>query len=313
MPASPKLRAWLQLVRPPNLFTVPGDPLAGYFLASCMGESSVFQAKSALLTALAALLLYMGGLIGNDVADMEEDRRDRPTRPIPSGQVSRFAAVVASALCAELGLCAAYYAGWPAFVMACLTQLAIMLYNGGLKKYAIRGALTMGACRGLSFMMGAAAAPSLDFEGAFVFVLVASICVTFYIAGVTWIADRETVEERIGFRRWIPACAMLVCFLPGCALVLIGFVTDWFIDLPTSLFLLLALTAIGWAFLIGRRLSGIPPKNVLGASIGGLIRGLLLVQAAFAVLGGTVGLITAAVLLAFWPISKAVSRWFYAT
>ena len=313
MPASPKLRAWLQLVRPPNLFTVPGDPLAGYFLVSGTSGCLTQSDGRALLTALAALLLYMGGLIGNDVADIEEDRRDRPTRPIPSGQISRFAAVVASALCAEIGLCVAFVAGWAPFVMACLTQLAIMLYNGGLKKYAIRGALTMGACRGLSFLMGAAVAFPYEYEIALALVLFVAFCVTFYIAGVTWIADRETVEERIGFRRWIPACALLVCFLPGFALVLFEFVEDRAIELSMCLFLLLAFLAVGWAFRIGRRLSGVPPKNVLGASIGGLIRGLLLVQAAFAVLGGPAGFITAAVLLAFWPISKAVSRWFYAT
>jgi 4-hydroxybenzoate polyprenyltransferase len=313
MPASPKLRAWLQLVRPPNLFTVPGDPLAGYFLVSGTSGCLTQSDGRALLTALAALLLYMGGLIGNDVADLEEDRRDRPTRPIPSGQVSRSAAFAASTICAVLGLLAAFAAGLAPFAMACLTQLAIMLYNGGLKKFAIPGALTMGACRGLSFLMGAAVAfPGCDLGISLAWL--SAIGVTLYIAGVTWIADRETVEERIGFRRWIPACALLVCFLPYFALAPFAFMLDGAIDPLIGLFLLLSFTAIRSTFLIGRRLNGIPPKNVLGASIGGLIRGLLLVQAAFAVGSGRpAGLITAAVLLAFWPISKAVSRWFYAT
>jgi hypothetical protein len=39
--AHPKLTAWLQLLRVPNLFTVPGDPLAGFSLAAVAVNSEV--------------------------------------------------------------------------------------------------------------------------------------------------------------------------------------------------------------------------------------------------------------------------------
>ena len=52
--------------------------------------------------------IYIGGLILNDVADTAEDARDRPTRPIPSGQIKRRSAILAGAgaCCAGVALTA---------------------------------------------------------------------------------------------------------------------------------------------------------------------------------------------------------------
>ena len=76
------LKNWLQLLRAPNLFTVPGDPLAGFLLASG-GE---FVAYAAFLAMGASICFYCGGLLLNDLADLEEDRRDRPTARCQAAQ-----------------------------------------------------------------------------------------------------------------------------------------------------------------------------------------------------------------------------------
>lgn len=298
-PRPATVHAWLQLIRPPNLFTVPGDPIAGFLLAGVLaGFAPLGQA---IYPALAALFIYMGGLIGNDVADCEEDRRDRPRRPIPSGRVSRSAAFAASAALAGLGIGIAIPAGTMAFAMAGLTQLAVMTYNGWLKHHAAAGALGMGACRGFSLLIGVAAAQAGVLVQAPI--LIAAAGATSYIAGITWIADRETVEQRIGPRRWVPCAAVLIMFL------LIAWLTHR-LDWP---FLALGCSAAGWSGYQGWRLRGIPSRPVLGSSIGGLIRGLLLIQAAFCTLGGTPGLVMAGVLLALWPVSDAVAKRFEAT
>src|SRR5690242_3666498 len=80
MPRPNPIRTWLQLFRAPNLLTVPGDPLAGYLLASF---GSVDDKLS--LAIGASLSFYAGGLLLNDLADLPEDRRERPNRPLPSG------------------------------------------------------------------------------------------------------------------------------------------------------------------------------------------------------------------------------------
>ncbi|MEA3189035.1 MAG: hypothetical protein QOD99_2865, partial [Chthoniobacter sp.] len=75
---APRLRTWLQLFRAPNLFTVPGDPLAGYLLV-VRGSFN-----GAVLPAIgASICFYAAGLLMNDLADFAEDRRERPERPLP--------------------------------------------------------------------------------------------------------------------------------------------------------------------------------------------------------------------------------------
>jgi 4-hydroxybenzoate polyprenyltransferase len=294
-----KLRAWIEIIRPANLFTVPGDPLAGFLLAASLAKPA--ELATAIFPALAALCLYIGGLIGNDVADAAEDGRDRPGRPIPSGRIARRAAFAASAAWAGLGILVVIPAGFPAFGLACLTQLAVMIYNGWLKRYTIPGALAMGACRGLSFLMGTAAAcPRLLDSSP---VLAAAGGITLYIAGVTWIADRETIAERVGPRRWVPFLVLAI------AMPLISLLTHKLV--PS--FLAFGALAILWAFFQAWRIRGIPSPPVLGSAIGGLIRGLLLIQAAFCALAGRTGMIVALCLLAAWPASKALAKRFPAT
>ena len=311
--ASSRGRAWLQLVRPPNLFTVPGDPLAG-FVVACVAAGCVPDLRLAMLPALAALCLYVGGLIGNDVADEAEDRRDRPGRPIPSGRISRREALAASALCVVLGLLLALAAGRNVLLAALLTQGAILAYNGGLKRHAIAGALAMGACRGGSVLIGAAAAgaPTAPFS------LTLAIGITLYIAAVTWIADRETESVRLGFRRWLPLVVLVTLFAPvggmllGWLFALLDHAKVPGTELLTVLFLL-GCTAVAWSARQAWLLRGTPPPPVVGRSVGALIRGLLLIQAGFCALGGVPGLAAAAGLLILWPVSAAAARRFYAS
>ncbi len=64
-PRRPPLRAWLQLVRLPNLFTVPGDPLAGACLAGAL--ASVPALPQLLVAALSAVLSIWARAIEEEV------------------------------------------------------------------------------------------------------------------------------------------------------------------------------------------------------------------------------------------------------
>ena len=146
-----RLRAWLQLIRPPNLFTVPGDAIAGNLIAGGVPGCAP-DLQQVLLPALAVLFLYVGGLIGNDLADLAEDARDRPFRPLPGGRVSCAQARVAAVLCALTGLLLALAASRATFLAAVLTQLAILAALAAL-------GLTLGAC--FSFPVAAFTATAL--------------------------------------------------------------------------------------------------------------------------------------------------------
>ncbi len=179
------LTAWLQLVRLPNLLTVPGDPIAGALLS---GAALDWR------PAAASVCFYAAGVISNDLFDAAEDARDRPNRPIPSGQVSRAAAgIVGGALAV---------AGWALAptVIGLALLAAVLLYNAGGKRIPVLGPVNMGACRGLSFLLGAA-----GFHPA-------AGLLALYIAVVTGIARYETAAENVGWSRWLPALVLAAGF-----------------------------------------------------------------------------------------------------
>src|SRR5438128_521247 len=91
-----RLRAYAQLVRLPNVFTAFADIGLGILATwQLMPEDLPKDWVWRALCLLAASgCLYCGGMVFNDVFDLEQDKRERPFRPIPSGRISRSAAVL---------------------------------------------------------------------------------------------------------------------------------------------------------------------------------------------------------------------------
>ncbi len=184
-------RAWLQLLRVPNLLTVPGDPIAGFLLASSPG--SVFT-PAAWMALAASLLFYSAGLLLNDWADYKTDALERPQRPLPQGLISRKKALLVFFILLISALALSWSISRSAGQIGSALALLLCLYNLGLKQVPAIGPLAMGACRGLSLLLGAAAAGAPAFAGAAGF---AATFLTLYIAIVTHMAARETRGGRI--------------------------------------------------------------------------------------------------------------------
>jgi 4-hydroxybenzoate polyprenyltransferase len=137
--------------------------------------------------AAAAALIYLAGMALNDLADREEDARERPERPIPSGAVSpRTAALVGGALLFG-GIAVARGAGarWTGPALAAM----VVAYDFQLKHSPTLGPIAMGACRSLSLLMGAEAgvdAGGIRRGGE------AALLLGAYVAGLTLLARSET-------------------------------------------------------------------------------------------------------------------------
>ncbi len=310
-----RVRAWLELIRVPNLLTVPGDPMVGFIAAGAVITSVDPRRPAAgpgwqlqlVLVVLAALGLYIFGLVQNDVLDRKTDARERRDRPIPSGAVSVEAAAILAGLCLLVGLGAAWSAGptvgWVAVVLTGL----ITLYNGPAKRVPVIGPLVMGACRGASVLMGAALA---GVEGLYQpgTVLVASL-VTAYIAAVTHIAREEAADKPVGMKRNLPAGVLAFgftfFFMPPGTLDQMR-AAEW-------AFLALALLALGWALYCAFRLAGPPRRGRVPKTVGQLIAGLMLLEAAIVVLGGGWAYYVAGGLLVAFVMHRLLSRVFYAS
>ena len=178
----------------PNLPTVPGDPLAGFVLAS-LGQAEV-QWIRVLPAVAASLLLYVAGMIWNDCADYEEDCRERPQRPLPSGRIDRRRAAALAGRLAAVGVGLAWLAGLYAGLFAVVLLSLVLAYDFGSRRVRQLGFLNMGACRGVSLLLGAAAAqPPQEWPPV---VIVAAAGVGLYIVWVSWLAVDETRREGAG-------------------------------------------------------------------------------------------------------------------
>jgi 4-hydroxybenzoate polyprenyltransferase len=328
------LRAWLQLFRVPNLFTVPGDPLAGFLIAT----GGRLDAR-VVYAILASLFLYAAGLAMNDLADFQEDQRDRPKRPLPSGAIPRGAAWIVTGNLVILGLGMCFMAGPAVVLMGLGVLLGMALYNFLTKKIPVIGALNMGVCRGLSLLIGAAAglgpdpqlldaASKLQFfqpvlaafltalapmsgHRFFVFAIGAALLIAIYIAAVTNLARYETQREYPRFPRILPVGSLLLGF------VVLKQATDTLLrDQSPALWLAaIVLCAMNTSLLLREPPGPLPPR------IGGFIRILPVMQASLCLLPSVptplrktpASFIAALLLLACVPLHGWLGKKFYAS
>jgi hypothetical protein len=298
MRSNPSLvRVWLQLFRAPNLFTVPGDPLAGYLFSSGfdVGWSLVF-------VVLASLCFYAAGLLMNDLADEAEDLRDRPSRPLPSGAVTRRSVwVVMAALCVA-GLALLALDRNPTLLATGAALIAaVALYNWLTKGWPVVGALNMGLCRSLSVMLGAFATPHIAWQ------MSETIAIGFglYIAAVTNLARHETRPKAPTLARLLPVAAVILMAAGG-----IRYAMDAPERTPAIGIYALVVVVVGW-LAVKMFTSPAPLPPLIGAHI----RALLLLQAAACYIAEPTeyGRYAAIALLCLWPVSRWVGRWFYAS
>jgi len=257
--------------------------------------------------ALASVLLYAAGLVANDLFDLPVDRRERPGRPLPSGRITPAAAGVALAVLTPLGVAFAFLASPAAGVVAIALTGSIFLYDGLTNRLRLPalGPVNMGACRGLSLLVGAAAAGGLSAWPA----VGSAIGLTAYVAAVTWLASGETRPGNVGLKRFAPLIVLAgwlgFVLVPASSGDRLDSIKQALPAIPALCSLLLA----AWAAL---RLRRRPAPAAVQRSVGALIGALLPIQATLcATAVSTPGLIAAATLLAAGPLFRALSRRFY--
>lgn len=181
-----QLRAWLQLVRLPAVFTAMADIFLGFLIA----QQSLAPTGAFALLLVASSCLYLAGMLFNDVFDCKEDARLRPERPIPSGRISLRSAIAVGSALVVGGLIAAAFVGPNSLLTAGVLTACIFAYDGGAKRTSW-GPLVMGACRFLNVMLGASVVSPFPLLAP---LLGAGLAV--YVAGVTAFARHEAEVSR---------------------------------------------------------------------------------------------------------------------
>ena len=183
-----RVTAWLQLLRLPNVFTAAADVTMGYLVTHPPGELQPYPYFGLLVAA--SCLLYLSGMVLNDVFDAEVDARERPERPIPSGRVSRSAAKVVGWGLWSGGTFLAWYLTWIANdwrpgTVASFLAACIVMYDYALKRSRF-APLIMGECRFLNVLLGM----SLLFVPWGKFELLLALGIGIYIVGVTILREQ---------------------------------------------------------------------------------------------------------------------------
>ena len=310
MSPSASFTSWLRLVRLPNLLTVPGDPVAGFLLATFCASQ---QPKPLLLFAAAgaSLCLYVFGLILNDIVDLETDLRERPERPLPAGEISVPQARMAAIAMALSGLNLALVAGRPALFIAAALAGVIVLYNAVLKRVPVAGVFALGVCRGLSLLLGAVAAwPGLFAQAGAkgVPVILAAGCLASYVIGFSAVAKREMDPDKpLGGARWLPFGALLLGLPALLAVLSAGRKLDAF---TPTVYVFLMVMSLMRAWLLGGLMYRAQP---VPATVGGHIRNLLMVQACLCVAAGPQGLMPASLFVLLSFVFARLSARFYSS
>lgn len=198
-----RAKAWFELVRLPNIFTSITDVMAGYWFVS----SALIVSWRLIALCLASGCLYAYGIVLNDIADIEIDRRERPNRPLPSGRISIRAARRLMVALAITGIALAALAGLdttvesPGFVVdgfdprplgvAVALIVAIASYDL-LAKGTVLGPLNMGACRGLNLILGMCAGWWFTHDIG----LLAIAAMVLYVASLTYFGFSEAERSR---------------------------------------------------------------------------------------------------------------------
>jgi 4-hydroxybenzoate polyprenyltransferase len=232
--------------------------------------------------ALAMLLVvgsafYEGGMFLNDAFDATLDARERPHRPIASGQVAKSTVFVLGFVQLGLGLLLLGAApllhlarpGFLAWLAGLLTCVSVVVYNRWHKGYAW-SPIVMGACRA-----GLYATSALAVSGTLGnVVLIGAGSLWLYIVGLTHIARFETGKEVD--RAWVAAFVLSPLVVAAPAVIAQKSV------LPALCFALLLAWSLRSLSLALRGGTGQIPRAVVS-----LIAGASLVDALFISLHGT--------------------------
>ncbi|MBA3660607.1 MAG: UbiA-like protein EboC [Gammaproteobacteria bacterium] len=212
-----KLNAYLSLIRPANIITSFADIFAGFGVAAIPIIFNHPELLPNFLMSLCLLLiatagLYSGGIVLNDIADVELDKIERPERPIPKGIISLRSATLSAISFLVIGIAAAFIASPISGFIAVIILLLILNYNFLSKDSLWLGPLSMALCRCGNLLLGLSISQThLEIYWVLMFIPL------FFISGVTLVSKGEVLGSS---RALLIAGLLLYCIalILACAL-----------------------------------------------------------------------------------------------
>lgn len=301
-----RVRAVAELLRLANVFTAVADVWMGLILT--IGG---LHGIAAVGITTASALLYLAGMVLNDLFDRTLDATERPERPLPSGRVS----VATARLLGWSLLGAGLAAGWGTAVleenlapgiMASLLASFVVLYDAWAKKTTL-GPGVMALCRICNVLLGMSVAIDLGSPTWHNSIpLVPALAIGIYIFSITWFARSEAGESPRGIL--VLATVGVVAAL-GLLAAMPWLQQPWYLKLRLEPMGWLLLWGVIGAMVVRRMVTAIlqPRPKFVQRAVGQGILSLIIIDAGI-LLGysqpywacGVLALLAPAVLLSQW-------------
>jgi len=153
--------AFARLGRVWNGALVVASVLVGAFLAAGgKSQPPPWINSGVYLGCLSAFLIATGAYALNDFFDWKIDKINKPTRPIPAGEVSGRQALLFGLLAVLLGVVAAYFVNVKSFFAAFISGLLAIQYAMLFKRVMIVGHMVTAFLSAFGFLFGAWASGS---------------------------------------------------------------------------------------------------------------------------------------------------------
>ena len=259
-----QLTTWLRLSRLSNGLTIITNVIAGATLV----REPPFSSRTLILSA-ALLAFYAAGMLLNDYMDRDIDRTERPDRPIPSGKLAPRRVLLYGSALLVLGMLGLLSLGESALIGGAILVAFILIYNR-IHKRTATGALVMGLCRYMAYVIPVAALS----EAYAPTVLLMPLIPAAYVVLVTLLARREAKSLSP------PAIATLPLFLPPLAVLIMH-------GRLNIIAATMALISLAWTSQALSPAFERPPRT--GQSIGRLLAGICIIDALVISLSGHMG------------------------
>jgi len=144
---------WFTILRPLNLLQAA---LAVLLTTAFLGM--LHETQTLLLLILSVILINGGGNVINDIYDIDIDRINRPTRPLPAGRISSRAAWIYTSVLFGLGVILAGQINLATLLVAGPLSISLLIgYSAVFKRLPLIGNLVVSFMLGLAFIYVGAA------------------------------------------------------------------------------------------------------------------------------------------------------------
>lgn len=292
-------KTFIHLVRAPNGITAMSNILAAAVIAS-NDQLNI----GIVLLMLSSLFIYYAGMIFNDCFDIQKDSEERPERPIPSGNISANTAWLMGFSFTLVGIGFAFLHSLYAMGVAIALAFAVLIYDG-LIKQGFMGAIAMGLCRYINWLLGATWVISSSWVSNDM--LLMALPIGLYITSLTYLSKQEVSAENVGA---VHLTSALLVATVGVILAII-----WLYLSHDMLFSLTATAVLSFGcFSLFHRINQVKkafePKNIQ-AMIGWMIMAIIPLDAFMVAINGH--FMWAGIILLMLPLCRFLSRYAYLT